>query len=74
MSVKTFQVRSDNPSDDLVLNVFIYSHQSILHLNGCIKVSSHDPVFEANYYSNSKKLVTRINNSVSRKNDTKWIV
>ena len=26
-----------------------------------VKVGSHNPVFETNYYSNSKKLVTRIN-------------
>ena len=29
-----------------------------------IKVGSHDPTFAANYYSNSKKLMTRINISM----------
>ena len=30
-----------------------------------IKANSHDPIFRANYYSNSKKLVIRINISLS---------
>ena len=29
-----------------------------------VKVGSHDPIFGANYYSNSKKLMTQINISM----------
>ena len=48
--------------------------------NERVKVGSHDPIFEANYCSNSKKLTMRINISMSGNNERKiigikkWIV
>ena len=45
-----------------------------------LKASSHDPIFEDNHFSNSKKFVTRINIFMSRNNarkitgSKKWIV
>ena len=50
------------------------------HNRNYIKVDSHDPIFGANYYSNSKKLVMRIKISMSSDNarkiigSKKWIV
>ena len=46
MHVKTFQVRSDNPSNDLVLNLFNHPHQWLhyIYLNGRVICCSFMPV------------------------------
>ena len=47
---------------------------------GWVKAASHDPIFGANYYPNSKKLVMRVNISMNWNNaviivgSKKWIV
>ena len=43
---------------------FLY-HLQILKMIISLKAGSHDPIFKAKYYSDSKKLVIRINISIT---------
>ena len=40
-------------------------HATLVIFNNSLKVGSHGPIFRSDFYSNSKKLVTRINISMS---------
>ena len=40
-------------------------HTTLLIFNNYIKAGSHDPIFGSDFYSNSKKLLTLINISMS---------
>ena len=40
-------------------------HTTLLVFNNYLEAGSHDPIFESDFYSNSKKLLTLINISMS---------
>ena len=40
-------------------------HAALVIFNDSLKAGSHDPVFGSDFYSNSKKLLTRINISMN---------
>ena len=40
-------------------------HATLVIFNNSLEAGSHDPIFGSDFYSNSKKLLTRINNSMS---------
>ena len=43
-------------------------HTTLVIFNNSLKAGSHNPIFGSDFYSNSKKLLTRINISMSRNN------
>ena len=40
-------------------------HTTLVIFSNSLKAGSHDPIFGSDFYSNSKKLLTRINLSLS---------
>ena len=55
----TLQMDNDSRITETIVYLYTYSSDNYL------KVGSHDPIFGANYYSNSKKLVIRIDISMN---------
>ena len=48
-------------------------HATLVIFNNSLKAGSHDPIFGADFYSNSKTLLARINISMSSNNDRESI-
>ena len=40
-------------------------HATLVIFNSSLKAGSHDPIFGSEFYSNSKKLLTRVNISMT---------